>query len=90
MNGHNSAFRTADLNFVLRHMVNGTAGPYSNNLDFQGSVSTKISNGTYIGPRLYGKPHGFGRCSYPGGEIYVGEWKDGRMHGTFHKKVHLL
>ena len=36
----------------------------------------------YVGPRFMEKPNGFGRCTYPNGDIYVGEWKDGFMHGA--------
>ena len=39
------------------------------------------SEGTYIGSRLMGLPHGFGKYSFGNGEIFVGEWHNGYMHG---------
>jgi hypothetical protein len=49
----------------------------------QDLVTTIEFDGVYDGARFLGKPHGFGRFTFSGGEIYVGEWAEGRMHGIF-------
>ena len=38
--------------------------------------------GTYSGEVAYGFPHGYGTYSYYGGDLYVGEFKYNRLHGS--------
>lgn len=35
----------------------------------------------YEGYRTNGKKDGHGRCIWPNGNYYIGQWKDGNMHG---------
>ena len=35
-----------------------------------------------VNPNGENKPHGKGTMKYDDGRVYVGEWSDGRWHGT--------
>jgi MORN repeat len=46
-----------------------------------------IVSACYEGIYVEGKKAGYGKMTYPNGDVYTGEWKDNRCHG--HGKLHL-
>ena len=43
-----------------------------------GDVEPEAGDGKYVGQIKNGEPCGHGTFTYPNGEKYVGEWKDGK------------
>ena len=44
-------------------------------------VGDKETEPVYKGDVENGKPNGFGVMTFPWGDKYIGEWKDGKYHG---------
>ena len=46
-----------------------------------GSASTEIGTGRYVGDWVDGRPHGEGIMEWDNGIAYEGSWREGRFHG---------
>lgn len=73
------------------HLIGWDGGkepPLGDDGHCKGTYTFRSEGGTYEGEWLYvkelqeWKPHGWGKFSYQSGNVYEGEWKNGRRDGT--------
>jgi antitoxin component YwqK of YwqJK toxin-antitoxin module len=50
-------------------------------IEINGLVISRSITADYVGQTDGGKPNGWGKAYFPNGQMYDGEWKDGKMHG---------
>jgi antitoxin component YwqK of YwqJK toxin-antitoxin module len=50
-------------------------------IEIKGLVISGSITADYVGQTEGGKPNGWGKATFYDGKTYVGEWKDGKMHG---------
>ncbi|MEQ8235358.1 MAG: hypothetical protein ABRQ23_01120 [Syntrophomonadaceae bacterium] len=50
-------------------------------VEISGLVIERKLTADYVGQTEGGKPNGWGKAYFPNGQMYDGEWKDGKMHG---------
>lgn len=50
-------------------------------VELKGLVISRSINADYVGQTENNLPNGWGKAYFPNGQMYDGEWKDGKMHG---------